>query len=96
MAKIEFIKNISPIRLQKPTNLMQALQQNNVPVASSCGGEAVCAKCVVKVIAGEFSLSSKKKQETECLAQHAVYDSNARLSCQCMVMGDVKIDTDYW
>jgi 2Fe-2S ferredoxin len=96
MAKIEFQKKISSIRLHKPTNLMQALQQNNVPVASSCGGEAVCGKCAVKVLSGDFNLSSKKQKEKECLAQHAIYDSKMRLSCQCIVMGDVKVDTDYW
>jgi len=75
---------------------MQVLRENHVPVASSCGGDAVCAKCVVHVLSGGINLTTMKPEEKECLARHGIYEPNRRLSCQCTVVGNIKIDTNYW
>ncbi|MEO0335486.1 MAG: 2Fe-2S iron-sulfur cluster-binding protein [Pseudomonadota bacterium] len=96
MAKIRFLKGFSEIYLRGPENLMRVLQKNHVPVASSCGGEGICAKCQVKLVSGKLNLSVQQKQERDCLLRNGIHDQDMRLSCQCTVMGDVEIDTDYW
>ncbi|NQY99059.1 MAG: (2Fe-2S)-binding protein [Bdellovibrionales bacterium] len=96
MAKIQFLKGFSEIQLSNPENLMQTLRKHNIPVASSCGGEGICGKCQVKVINGEVNLSAKRKLESDCLIRNGVHEKNVRLSCQCTVMGDVQVDTNYW
>ena len=66
-----------------------------VPVASSCGGQAVCTKCVVKVIDGMSNLSPETPDEADMRDIHE-FKKDERLSCQCKVLGDITIDASYW
>lgn len=65
------------------------------PVASSCGGEGVCVKCLIKIIEGKENLSNEEDLETDMKEIHDV-PSGLRMSCQTTVHGDITIDTDYW
>jgi 2Fe-2S ferredoxin len=76
-------------------NLMTALQQRGVPVASSCLGDAVCAKCRLKVLAGAENLSPPTPDETLLLERENL-PAGTRISCQCRVLGDVSVDAPYW
>lgn len=95
MAQINFAKNFSPLNVQLGENLMKALTSRRVPVASSCGGEGICGKCVVNVLAGHGNLSHPNDVE---LAQQSKLGlgTNTRLACQCHIFGDLTIDTGYW
>ncbi|MBX2988438.1 MAG: (2Fe-2S)-binding protein [Bdellovibrionaceae bacterium] len=75
--------------------LMNALQDAGVPVASSCGGEAVCAKCVLKVLAGGENLSPPTPDEL-FLREKDNLPADTRVSCQARVLGDVTVDARYW
>lgn len=75
--------------------LMTALQNAGVPVASSCGGDAVCAKCVLKVISGAENLSPPTRDE-EFLVEKDGIPAGSRVSCQARVLGDVIVDARYW
>ena len=96
MAKVKFAKHFSEITIAKPENLMSLLLRHNIPVASSCGGEGICGKCQVKVLSGWLNLSVQRSQEKDCLIRNGIHQPEARLSCQCLVLGDVAVDTDYW
>jgi ferredoxin len=63
MPKISFVKNQKPLDVPKDSNLMDVLMEFGVPVASSCGGQAVCTKCLVKVIEGKENLSPETSDE---------------------------------
>lgn len=84
--------------LQVPdgANLMTALQEAGVPVASSCGGEAVCGKCVLKVIQGNENLSKPTDDELFLLEKENLLGKDLRVSCQCQVHGDLTVDAPYW
>ncbi len=79
---------------------MKALLENKLPVASSCYGKGVCARCRVQVVDGADKLS--KPNALEKLVRERLVDSataleaDERLSCQTRVFGDVKIHTTYW
>ena len=77
------------------TNLMRALQEAGRPVASSCNGDGVCAKCTVKVLQGQENMSPEKETEAFLRQRHAI-PKDERLSCQVRVLGDVTVDTGYW
>lgn len=97
MPKISFAKkNRSEIVVSAGTNLMRALLDANVPVASSCHGDGVCAKCVVKVSLGLEKL--QPPNETEIFLQEKYSLKNdQRISCQVMVENhDLTVDTTYW
>ena len=92
---IRFLKNQKPIEVEKGTNLMAVLIDAGTPVASSCNGEGVCAKCRVRVIEGAAHLSEQNETEKD-LREMDNLDRDERISCQTDVLGDVTIDARYW
>ncbi len=95
MPQISFVKNKAPIEVPTGSNLMQALLDANIPVASSCHGDGVCCKCVVLVSKGLENLSSRNKIELELLERNPL-TFQQRVSCQTLVLGPIEIDTGYW
>ena len=74
---------------------MQTLLVAGRPVASSCGGDGICAKCKVQIIEGIENLTPASFFEQERLVMNNIPE-NYRLSCQCKILGDVTVDTNYW
>lgn len=95
MPTIRFAKSDKEIVVDHNDNLMFALLASNMPVASSCQGEAVCGKCRVQIIEGAENLNEKNAGEV-WLAEHNNLEKNERISCQTQILGDIKIDTKYW
>ena len=95
MPTIRFTKNLPEIQAEHGAILMDVLLAANVPVASSCHGDGVCAKCRVRVVAGTENLSPAEPLETRLRERHR-YPPDLRVSCQSRVLGDVTIDTSYW
>ncbi len=95
MPKITFAKSGKVIEVPHGANLFQILNEMGIPVASSCGGEGVCIKCMVKVIEGRENLSPEGDLEIDMKEIHDA-PSGQRMSCQTEVHGDITIDTDYW
>jgi 2Fe-2S ferredoxin len=95
MAMIRFLKNQKAVSVERGTNLMAALIDAGIPVASSCNGEGVCAKCRLRVIEGAANLSQQNETERD-LREMDGLERNERISCQVEVLGDVTIDARYW
>lgn len=74
---------------------MQSLLDAGIPVASSCNGDGVCAKCKIAIIQGTENLSIENEVEI-FLKQKFDMAKNFRISCQTQVNGDITIDTTYW
>ena len=69
-----------------------------LPVASSCSGRGVCARCAISVLEGMEALSKPDTHELLVLARNG-YAEQVRLSCQCRVWdrrAKVLITTGYW
>lgn len=74
---------------------MKSLLEANIPVASSCQGEGVCAKCQLQIVQGQDNLS--KPNETEIfLKDKFQLKPGHRISCQVSVQGNIAIDAGYW
>ncbi len=73
-------------------NLMTALMEADLPVASSCQGDAVCSMCRVVV---EGVTSPPDKIEQDCLTRNKSLP-NERLSCQITVTDELTVKTKYW
>lgn len=95
MAKVSFSKKRPPIEVAEGVNLRMALLKNKVPLASSCGGAAVCSKCWVKVIEGADHITPPGADEERLRTEGSV-DASSRLSCMVEILGDIVIDTTYW
>jgi ferredoxin, 2Fe-2S len=95
MPKIEFVKNRAPIEVPVGANLMRALQNADIPVASSCDGDGVCVKCRMQILDGAKNLSPENDLEQHLRDMHNI-PKNERVSCQVEVLGDIKINASYW
>lgn len=95
MPRISFSKTRASFEVQDGANLMSALLENGLPVASSCRGDGVCAKCRVRVVEGKSGLSPENDREKFLRERHGI-ERAERVSCQATVIGDIKVDTDYW
>lgn len=74
---------------------MKSLLDAGLPVASSCDGDGVCAKCKIIIIEGAENLSGEN--ETEAFLKESNNIPNGlRISCQTEVFGDITVDASYW
>lgn len=96
MPLISFKKNIrAPVDVPTETVLMTALLDAGLPVASSCDGDGVCAKCKIVIVEGREHLSPEN--ETEAFLRDANnLAKDIRISCQTRVLGDITVDATYW
>ncbi len=83
------------------TPLLQAARSLGVDIDSVCGGRAICGRCQVLVMEGEFAkhgvLSSathlSPTGEAEAgYARRRTLASGHRLSCQSLIQGDLVVD----
>lgn len=95
MPQIRFLKNRPVVQVEAGANLMRALLAAGVPVASSCNGAGVCGKCKIRVPLNEENLSPMSTDELFILEKNGI-GKGFRISCQCLVQGDVTVDTSYW
>jgi uncharacterized 2Fe-2S/4Fe-4S cluster protein (DUF4445 family) len=73
---------------QPGDSLLDAAQRAGVMLNATCGGEGVCGKCVVRVMAG--AVSPPTSTETFELGQGRI-DEGWRLACQAEVQGEVRV-----
>lgn len=95
MPIIRFVKNYPEIQVEKGDFLMASLLSAGLPVASSCNGDGVCAKCRITIVEGMENLSPLNAVET-ILRDRLKIPRGVRISCQTQVNGDILVDTSYW
>lgn len=88
-------------RFPRGTPLLQAARSLGVDVDSVCGGRALCGRCQVLVMEGEFPKHGVSSSATHLSAVNAAEESFARrrplppgqrLSCQSRIEGNLVID----
>jgi 2Fe-2S ferredoxin len=95
MPLVRFAKLRPPLDVEQGQVLMEALLKAGLPVASSCNGDGVCAKCRVQVLNGSDGLTPENAREKFLREKHSISPLE-RVSCQTQVIGDITIDTSYW
>jgi ferredoxin, 2Fe-2S len=94
MPRINFNKNKhKTIQVPVGANLMESLLGVQIPVASSCNGDGVCAKCRIQILAGH--VSKPNELEMELIKANGI-SGQTRISCQTQVISDITIDATYW
>lgn len=64
--------------------VLEALQNSKIKIDSSCGGMGTCGTCRIFVDQGLDRLGPRTEAENE-ISQDRAFESNERLSCQCVV-----------
>lgn len=75
--------------------LLDAALRSRVPLASSCGGRAVCGDCLVRLVRGHEAVPPPDAEETAWRTRKR-YDGPLRLACCLRVGGDCAVATSYW
>lgn len=76
--------------------LLAAALRSEVPLASSCGGRAVCGDCIVRVLAGSENLTPPDADELAWRKRTGKGADDLRLACCLRVRGPVEVATTYW
>jgi 2Fe-2S ferredoxin len=93
MPKVSIPQKQMTIDVEPGANLMNALLNAGLPVASSCHGDGICSMCRVRLTGDavnppvEFEINSMKRNKCA---------PDERLSCQVEVRGDLTVQTKYW
>ncbi|KYG69271.1 hypothetical protein AZI87_08705 [Bdellovibrio bacteriovorus] len=95
MPLISFKKNRPAFEVPSGANLMKSLLEAGLPVASSCDGDGVCAKCKITIVEGKENLTPENETEA-FLRESKDLPKDVRISCQTQVIGDVTVDATYW
>lgn len=77
------------------TTLLEAVQQAGLPIARACGGDGLCARCGVTVLAGTETLDAAGAREERAKQRNRV-PATERLACQVTLRGAVEITASYW
>jgi 2Fe-2S ferredoxin len=73
--------------------LLDVARHVGAPLANSCGGVGVCARCKVRVVAGAENLSPPTSIEVRFSKG---FGEGERMACQAVVGGDCEVTTTYW
>lgn len=84
-----------PFNETNSDSLMTLILDAGVPVASSCGGDGICAKCVITIEDGAAQLNPPNEKEV-FLSQKLGWTPHQRLSCQCYPQASVQVSCPYW
>lgn len=76
--------------------LLAAALRSGVPLASSCGGKAVCGDCIVRVVAGGENLTPPGADELAWRRRTGKGGDALRLACCLHVLGPAEVATTYW
>ena len=83
------------IRVVAGASLLEAARQAGLPIASACGGESLCGRCGVSVLAGAGALSPEDEPEARAKRRNRV-PAERRLACRAAVSSDLEITASYW
>ncbi len=81
------LEGVGTFDVTEDTRLVKAIEDSDLAILHRCGGHAKCTICRVSFIAGEPRY--RREAERVTLAEKGA--SGIRLSCQCLVEGDMYI-----
>jgi uncharacterized 2Fe-2S/4Fe-4S cluster protein (DUF4445 family) len=83
------------VRVVTGTSLLEAARRAGLPLASACGGDALCGRCGVSVLSGASSLPLTDHVEARAVRRNRV-PAGQRLACRVAVSCDLTVTASYW
>ena len=92
---IRFEPSRKSIAVPSGTSLLEAARQAELPVASACGADGICARCGLEILEGADALPPESERERDLKRRNRI-DTHLRLSCYIDVAGDLTVTAPYW
>jgi 2Fe-2S ferredoxin len=93
--RIRFLPSERTVRVAPGTPLLDAAREAGLPVAQTCSGEGICARCGMLILEGGEGRAVEGPDETDAKARNRV-DGNLRLSCLVRTDRDLTVTAPYW
>jgi uncharacterized 2Fe-2S/4Fe-4S cluster protein (DUF4445 family) len=77
------------------STLLDAARCVGLPLAAACGGDALCGRCGVTLLAGEGALAPEGAAEAQAKRRNRVA-AGQRLACRATLLGDLEVTASYW
>lgn len=90
MYKLTIQPDNKSIKVEKGTNLWEAITKAGIKISSPCGGEGTCGKCRI-ILKTKDGLSPLTDSERSFLTSKQI-ESGSRLACQAKLVGDATIN----
>lgn len=92
---VRFLPSDKVVTVPAGATLLAAARLAELPVASACGEQQLCALCGLEIVEGLASLPPEPDSEAHIKELNRV-DSTLRLSCQLEVVADLVVTAQYW
>lgn len=89
--KIKFIPQNVEVDVDPSKTLYEIATEKGLKIKSTCGGQATCGECRVKIVEGENSIPEPSALELNMIGTSYFIDGR-RLSCQVRCFGSVTVD----
>jgi adenylate cyclase len=93
--QVRFEPSGRKVRVIAGSSLLEAARRAGLPLASACGGEALCGRCGVRVLEGGAALPPEGEPETRARRRNRA-PAGERLACRLVVSNDLTVTTSYW
>ena len=93
--RVRFQPSGRSVRVAAGSSLLEAARRAGLPIASACGGEALCGRCGVSVLSGESALPPPGAPEARAKRRNRV-PAEQRLACRVAVSSDLEVTAGYW
>jgi 2Fe-2S ferredoxin len=93
--RVRFLPSERTIRVAPGTPLLDAAREAGLPVAQTCTGEGICARCGMEILGGGEGLDDESPRETRAKARNRI-DDKLRLACLVQVDRDLTVTAPYW
>ena len=93
--RVRFLPSERTIRVNRGTPLLDAAREAGLPVAQTCTGEGICARCGMEILGGGEGLDEESSSEARAKAANRI-DDKLRLSCLLRVDRDLTVTAPYW
>ncbi|HIL01518.1 MAG TPA: 2Fe-2S iron-sulfur cluster binding domain-containing protein [Myxococcales bacterium] len=92
---IRFLPSERSVRVAPGTSLLEAAREAGLPVAQTCTGEGICARCGMQIVEGGEDLAAESPREADAKARNRI-EGQLRLSCLLLADRDLTVTAPYW
>jgi len=83
------------VRVPAGTPLIDAARRAALPIASACGGDGLCARCGVEILASAGPVAEETPAESAAKRRNRIAPG-LRLACRLRVASDLSVSAPYW